>query len=107
MTITDLFLLLLLIFAAFVAIGTMTLRVLGFSAARGAAITMTFICFGFWNPVGWIVLGLCVYLQASENRKKLEAARAAQMAAGAGQAFAHRGSIPSIGIPRQRRGTRC
>ena len=81
MSLTDLFLLLLFIFALLVGLGTAMLRVLGFSPARGAVITTTFIFFGFWNPVGWVVLGLCAYLQVKENRARLEMARADRLMA--------------------------
>ena len=101
----DLVLLLVLAFAAVVGLGTAVLMAVGFSPARGAAITVTFLCLGFWNPLGWIVLGLCVYLQVKENRERLEQRRDAQM-----RAFAEtrRSGGPVFGsADRMRRGELC
>ena len=97
----DLVLLLVLAFAAVVGLGTVVLRVLGFSPARGAVITVTFLCLGFWNPVGWIVLGLCVYLQVRENKERLDHRRFAQMAAFAGQSPSGREELrPTVCVRR-------
>jgi hypothetical protein len=113
MTIGDLFLLLLCIFAFFVACGTLILRVLGFSAGKGATITTTFIFFGFWNPVGWIVLGICIYLQLQQNRARLAARQATHLPAqpsvpaSAGPPTAAGSRVLPLPVRQLRRGGRC
>lgn len=70
-TVIDLLVLLCLAFLCAISIGTAVLSVVGFSPARGMAITTTFLCLGFWNPIGWIVLGVCIYTQIRENQRIL------------------------------------
>ena len=57
--------------ALVVGTGALLLRVVGFSFGKGVLITTTFLFLGFWNPIGWVVLGLCIWLQVRENRDRL------------------------------------
>lgn len=75
MTIEDLLLLIFLLLALIVGTGALLLRAVGFSFGKGVLITTTFLFLGFWNPIGWIVLGLCIWLQVKENRERLLAAQ--------------------------------
>lgn len=103
----DLVLIILLFLAGVIGAGTAMLSVLGFSPARGAVITATFLFLGFWNPVGWIVLGLCIWLQVKENRGRLLARQVAPQVTpvvtprGRGRSV----SVPSrVGRPMLRKG---
>jgi hypothetical protein len=106
----DLLLILLTIFALAVASGALILRAVGFSFGKGALITTTFLFLGFWNPVGWVVLGLCIWLQVRENRERLQASRMAAQVAPAGSTRVEVGpatSAPGSRRPMLRRGDRC
>ena len=109
MTVGDLLLLLLALFGAVVAVGALTLRLVGFSFGKGALITVTFLCLGFWNPIGWIVLGLCIWLQLKENRARLLAAQLRPQVPPAGVARVEVGPVTAAGSSRRpmlRRGDR-
>jgi len=110
MSIDDVFLLIVGIFLAIVGTGALLLRAVGFSFGRGALITVTFLCLGFWNPIGWIVLGLCIWLQVKENRARLDARRMAPQVAPAGATRVEAGPVTAAGSSRRpmlRRGGRC
>ena len=95
---------------AVVACGAFLLRAVGFSFGKGALITVTFLCLGFWNPIGWIVLGLCIWLQVKENRARLDARRVAPQVAPVGATRVEAGPATAAGSssrPMLRRGDRC
>ncbi len=110
MTLEDLFLLLLFILALIIGTGALLLRIVGFSLGKGALITATFLFLGFWNPIGWIVLGLCIWLQVKENRAQLDARRVTPQVAPSGVTRVEVGPVTAAGCSRRPmlcRGDRC
>ena len=110
MSLGDLVLILLGLFLAIVGAGALLLRAVGFSFGKGALITITFLCVGFWNPIGWIVLGLCIWLQVKENRTRLLAHRGAPKVAPVGATRVEAGPVSAAAGSRRpmlRRGDRC
>ena len=71
MDLTDIFLLLCALLGAIVSVGALALRLVGFTFMQGAAITTAFLFFGFWNPVGWVVLILCVVSRRRQLREAM------------------------------------
>ncbi len=76
MDLTDIFLLLSALLCLLISLGALALRFVGFSFMQGAAITTAFLFFGFWNPVGWIVLILCIISRYEQLRRAMLASQA-------------------------------
>ncbi len=75
MDLTDIFFLLSALLCLLISLGALALRFVGFSFIQGAAITTAFLFFGFWNPVGWIVLILCIISRYEQLRARAAGSR--------------------------------
>ncbi len=86
MDLTDIFFLLSALLCLMIGLGALALRVVGFSFMQGAVITTAFLFFGFWNPVGWIVLILCI-ISRYEQRRAQPIWTKARLGRGASQGY--------------------
>lgn len=102
MSLGDLVLVLLVLLAAVVTAGAVVLHVVGFSLGKGALITVAFLFVGFWNPVGWIVLGLCAWVQVKENRGRLLARQAPPQVTPVAPTRVKVGPVTATAHPRRR-----
>jgi hypothetical protein len=67
---------------ALVALGVYSLfRAIGLSRGKAFLVTMAFMLFGLWHPLGWLALGACVLAQYAERRELIAAMDRARVAA--------------------------
>ncbi len=104
MDLTDIFLLLSALLCLLISLGALALRFVGFSFMQGAAITTAFLFFGFWNPVGWIVLILCIISRYEQLQRAMQASQARGRELAAGARGRRRGSRVPRPRPELRRG---
>jgi len=71
MTIGDIVIGLCILFCLFVGICALLLCVVGFSFGQGVAITLAFLFFGVWNPVGWAVLIWCIFARRAQVKRAM------------------------------------
>ena len=71
MTLGDIVLGLCVLFCLFVGICALLLCVVGFSFGQGVAITLAFLFFGVWNPVGWVVLIWCIFSRRAQVKRAM------------------------------------
>ena len=71
MTLGDIVIGLCVLFCLFVGICALLLCVVGFSFGQGVAITLAFLFFGVWNPVGWAVLIWCIFSRRAQVKRAL------------------------------------
>ena len=66
MSVGEIVFILCFLFCAFVLCCTAFLRAVGFTFWQGLWITLAFVTFGIWNPVGWVVLVSCVVIRRKQ-----------------------------------------
>ena len=66
MTLGDIVIGLCILFCLFVGICALLLCGVGFSFGQGVAITLAFLFFGVWNPVGWVALIWCIFARRAQ-----------------------------------------
>lgn len=59
-------------------------KAVGLSGGKALLVTMAFMLFGLWHPLGWGVLGFCLLAQYAERREQIAAMNKARMAAPVG-----------------------
>ena len=71
MTLGDILIGLIVLFCLFVGICALLLCVVGFNFGQGVAITLAFLFFGVWNPVGWVVLIWCIFARRAQVKRAM------------------------------------
>jgi hypothetical protein len=71
MTLADILIGICVLFFLFVGICALLLCVVGFSFGQGVAITLAFLFFGVWNPVGWAVLIWCIFSRRAQVKRAM------------------------------------
>lgn len=56
-------------------------KAVGLSGGKALLVTMAFMLFGLWHPLGWGALGFCLLAQYAERREQMAAMNKARMAA--------------------------
>lgn len=85
-TLTNIVIILCVIYAVVVLIVYSLFRAVGLSGGKALLVTMAFMLFGLWHPLGWIMLGFCLLAQYAEHREQITTHKQPEVAAAPGSA---------------------